>query len=70
MYNDERIRGVNGRPFVLDIFLRLAKPTLNGPKLEILKTIDVEHQESKIDLGPHDSEQEYERLNSHIDEIY
>ena len=62
LYNDDRVRGKNGRPFVLDIFLRLAKQTLIGSELAILtpNVSEQEHQELDEDV---------ERGSSHLKEV-
>ena len=65
LYNDERVRGKNGRPFVLDIFLRLAKQTLIGSELEILSS-NIDEQKTRI---RHESFDEIERMSSHLEAV-
>lgn len=65
LYNDERVRGKNGRPFVLDIFLRLSKQTLIGSELEILST-NIDEQKRKFER---ESIDEFERMSSHLEAV-
>ena len=65
LYSAERVRGKNGRPFVLDIFLRLAKQTLIGAELEILTTNNTEQKLEHIQK----IDDELERISSHLEAV-